>query len=356
MSWRMAAGLLGVLVALGGCVSSADIEAVRRDVAALRQEVAGLAKTNEGARAFTDERLSKLEADLRSRFETTVKEGEGARAALALRLDELVTETRLVQGKLEENAFVLGNLNSRLDEMDQQERRTAGRMDGLERELKAMDQRVRAPSPSPPALPPTGQASEGAPPAGQPSAGPPPAQPVPAQPPAPAAGQAPGTPPPVAQPPATPPPAPPATPAPPTGPVAVAPTVPRPSQVLLPPEELYKNALSDYTKGNYDLANAGFKTYIQSYPKTSLVPNAQYWLGESYYSQKNYAQAIEEFDVVIRDYPDSPKVPSALFKQGDAYLLLGDTKRATTVLCELLSKHPRTREARLARERNIRCR
>ncbi|MBI2000142.1 MAG: hypothetical protein HYS69_02945, partial [candidate division NC10 bacterium] len=117
MSWRVATGLLGALVTLGGCVSSDDIQAVRRDVAALRREVAGLAKTNEGARAFTDERLSKLEADLRSRFETTVKEGEGARAALNTRLDELATETRLVQGKLEENAFVLGNLNSRLDEM-----------------------------------------------------------------------------------------------------------------------------------------------------------------------------------------------------------------------------------------------
>jgi tol-pal system protein YbgF len=86
------------------------------------------------------------------------------------------------------------------------------------------------------------------------------------------------------------------------------------------------------------------------------VPNAQYWLGESYYGQKNYAQAIEEFDVVIRDYPDSPKVPSALFKQGDAYLQMGDTSRATKVLCELVAKHPKTREARLARERNIRCR
>jgi len=126
--------------------------------------------------------------------------------------------------------------------------------------------------------------------------------------------------------------------------------------VLLPPEEVYKNALSDYTKGNYDLAIAGFRTYTQNYPRTSLVPNAQYWLGESYYSQKNYAQAIEEFDVVIRDFSDSPKVPSALFKQGDAYLQMGDTKRATTVLCELMNKHGKTREARLARERNIRCR
>jgi tol-pal system protein YbgF len=126
--------------------------------------------------------------------------------------------------------------------------------------------------------------------------------------------------------------------------------------VLRPPEEIYKNALNDYTKGNYDLAIAGFRAYIQNYPKTSLVANAQYWLGESYYSQRNYAQAVEEFDVVIRDYPDSPKVPSALFKQGDAYVQINDTKRATTVLCELIGKYPKTREARLARERNIRCR
>ncbi len=104
------------------------------------------------------------------------------------------------------------------------------------------------------------------------------------------------------------------------------------------------------------MAITGFRTYIQNYPKTSLVPNAQYWLGESYYSQKNYAQAIEEFEVVIRDYPDNPKVPSALFKQGDALLQMNDSKRATAVLCELIGKHGKTREARLAREKNIRCR
>jgi len=133
--------------------------------------------------------------------------------------------------------------------------------------------------------------------------------------------------------------------------------------VLLPPEEVYKNALGDYTKGDYDLAIAGFRSYVQNYPRTSLVPNAHYWLGESYYGQKNYAQAIEEFEVVIRDYPDSPKVPSALFKQGDAFLQLNDLKQATAALCELAdakSKYSRTREAQLAREkmreRNIRCR
>ncbi len=127
-------------------------------------------------------------------------------------------------------------------------------------------------------------------------------------------------------------------------------------QLVLPPEELYKAALSDYTKGEYDLAITGFRTYLKSYPRTSLTPNAQYWLAECYFSQKNYTQAIEEFDVVIREYADNPKVPSALFKQGEAYLQAGDTKQATTVLCELINKHGKTREARLARDKNIRCR
>jgi TolA-binding protein len=37
------------------------------------------------------------------------------------------------------------------------------------------------------------------------------------------------------------------------------------------PDELYKNALNDYTRGNYDLAVTGFLNYIAFYPKTSLI-------------------------------------------------------------------------------------
>jgi TolA-binding protein len=60
--------------------------------------------------------------------------------------------------------------------------------------------------------------------------------------------------------------------------------------------------------------------------------------------------------VVVREHPDSAKVPSALFKQGEAHLQLGDSKQATAVFCELIGKHGKTREARLARDKNIRCR
>ena len=66
--WRLATSVVAALLTLGGCVSNEDLNAVRRDVNALRQEVAGLAKANEGARAFAEERLGKLEGDLRNRF------------------------------------------------------------------------------------------------------------------------------------------------------------------------------------------------------------------------------------------------------------------------------------------------
>ena len=86
------------------------------------------------------------------------------------------------------------------------------------------------------------------------------------------------------------------------------------------PDELYKNALNDYARGKYDLAIDGFRAYIIQYPNTSLLPNAQYWLGESFYGAKNYGLAIKQFDRFLTEYPDNPKVPGAMLKQGYAYL------------------------------------
>ena len=135
------------------------------------------------------------------------------------------------------------------------------------------------------------------------------------------------------------------------------PTPPGPAPQTPPSsEEIYNAALSEYTEERYNLAITRFRSYLKDFPKTSMAPNAQYWLAESYYGQKNYPQAIEEFDLVIRDYPDSPKVPSALSKQADAYVQMGDTKQATGVLCWLINKYGGSREARLARDKNIRCR
>jgi len=352
---------LGATALLGGCATNDDVLAVRRDMAALRNEVATLTRANQSARDFTEERLQKVEAEMRGRVESSMKESEGSRVALNQRVEEMTTETRFVQGKLEENASVLRDAQTRLDEVDQRARQAGQRVEATDQQVKAMDQQLKTmgqrvqaleqaravPPPAAPLVAPGGTTPQapgtaiGPAPVQAPAALPPVAQPAPA---APVSPQAPGVPP-VVQAPT----------APPAAPAAPAPAPARP-QAVLPPEDLYKTALSDYTKGDYDLAITGFRGYLQTYPRTSLAPNAQYWLAECYFSQKNYKQAIEEFDVVIREHADSPKVPSALFKQGEAYTQMGDTKQATAAFCELIGKHGRTREARLARDKNIRCR
>ncbi len=117
------------------------------------------------------------------------------------------------------------------------------------------------------------------------------------------------------------------------------------------PGELYRNALNDYTKGNYDFAINGFRSYIALYPKTSLQPNAQYWLGESYYSLKNYDLAIKEFELFVREHPDNTRVASAMLKQGYAYLEIGDKSRARAALNNLLKQFPKSPEAKWAKDR-----
>ncbi len=131
---------------------------------------------------------------------------------------------------------------------------------------------------------------------------------------------------------------------------------PRPALSAPSPGELYKNALNDYTRGNYDLAVTGFRNYIALYPGTSLRPNAQYWLGEAFYSQKSYEQAIKEFDLFVKQYPQNSKVASAMLKKGYAHLELGDKSQARTVLNGLLKRFPQTQEAKLAKERLSRVR
>jgi len=54
-----------------------DVLAVRRDMAALRNEVATLTRTNQSAREFTEQRLQKVEAEMRGRVESSMKESEG---------------------------------------------------------------------------------------------------------------------------------------------------------------------------------------------------------------------------------------------------------------------------------------
>lgn len=113
-------------------------------------------------------------------------------------------------------------------------------------------------------------------------------------------------------------------------------------------EVVYREAWNHYVQGDYDRALRRFRTYLTFFPRTSLVPFAQYWLGEAHYSKREYVQAIREFDRLIGQHPGSSKVPSAMLKKGYALLELQETQQARTVLGKLIRKFPDSSEARLA--------
>lgn len=117
------------------------------------------------------------------------------------------------------------------------------------------------------------------------------------------------------------------------------------------PSEVYRQAKSDYDKGNYDLALAGFQNYIAQFPNASMADKAQYWTGECYYAKKDFNKAIEAFAKIIKTYPKSDKAAGAKLKIGLAYLNEKNTVKAREYLHKVVKEHPSSDEAALARER-----
>lgn len=116
-------------------------------------------------------------------------------------------------------------------------------------------------------------------------------------------------------------------------------------------EALYKNAKQTYERKDFAAAREKFKAFLAVYPKGELSDNAQFWIGECYYSEKEYEKAIIAYDDVLKKFPKGDKVPSALLKQALCWQELGDKTFAQSLLKRVISEHPRTQQAKIAKEK-----
>ena len=127
-----------------------------------------------------------------------------------------------------------------------------------------------------------------------------------------------------------------------------------PVEDSMPPggeNELYDAAYRDFTRGNYQLAIAGFEDFLQHYPDSDLADNAQYWLAETYYVQRQFTTALPAFELVVNSYPNSIKLPDALLKIGFCNYELSQWDQARTALERVVREFPDTTAARLATQR-----
>jgi len=113
----------------------------------------------------------------------------------------------------------------------------------------------------------------------------------------------------------------------------------------------YTRAFDQLKSGEYHAAAVQFQAFMERYPQSTLLDNAQYWIGESYYVTRDYDQAAAAFKAVGERWPASRKAPDALLKLGFTQYEQKHLRDARATLTQVTQRFPGTDAARLATER-----
>ncbi|HEX2586042.1 MAG TPA: tol-pal system protein YbgF [Steroidobacteraceae bacterium] len=115
--------------------------------------------------------------------------------------------------------------------------------------------------------------------------------------------------------------------------------------------DAYQAAFGLLKDGKYSEATTAFTQFMSAYPQSTLLDNAQYWLGEAHYVGKDYTLAARDFQSVLSKYPNSAKAPDAMLKLGYTQYEMKDYKAARSTLTKLTTQYADSKAAVLAQQR-----
>ncbi len=107
---------------------------------------------------------------------------------------------------------------------------------------------------------------------------------------------------------------------------------------------LYERSYENLLKRNYDMAERGFRAFLDRYGSSPLAGNAQYLLGESLYGRADYKRAAQAFLKGYSDYGAHPKAKDSLFKLALSLEKLGQTENACAALAQIARLYPREKK------------
>jgi len=116
-------------------------------------------------------------------------------------------------------------------------------------------------------------------------------------------------------------------------------TLPQSVAVVSDTRPQFNAAMNLLAKAQYDEARAAFRTFVDSYPKDDLAPQAIYWVGDIAYVEKDYAGAAQAFAEGIKKYPTSSRGPDSMLKLGQSLLAMGQKKEGCLTLGAIKSKY-----------------
>lgn len=105
-------------------------------------------------------------------------------------------------------------------------------------------------------------------------------------------------------------------------------------------EQSYQAALTDYTRGNLDLAVREFEDYLKNFPETEYAPNAQFYIAEAYRQRNNLTAAVDAYNKVIDGYKENSKTADAFYMKGVTLTQAGKPTAARKEFNEVIKRYP----------------
>jgi tol-pal system protein YbgF len=111
----------------------------------------------------------------------------------------------------------------------------------------------------------------------------------------------------------------------------------------------YQDGAEAMTATHYMKAAAAFQGFVDRFPKSKLVPEAQYKMAQCYFLARDYQQSIKQFQVFIERNSRSKKVADAMVMQGSAFVELGMIEEAKAFFTKVGQDYPKSKAAKQAK-------
>jgi tol-pal system protein YbgF len=113
-----------------------------------------------------------------------------------------------------------------------------------------------------------------------------------------------------------------------------------PTRITTAAQAVYDQGYSQYHQGRYVESEETFERFLAAYAATDLGDNARFWIGESRLARNELESALAAFRETVREYPQGNKTPDALLRAGEVLERLGDLDGARAAYGEVGRRFP----------------
>jgi len=116
-------------------------------------------------------------------------------------------------------------------------------------------------------------------------------------------------------------------------------------------QRAYDQGLEHFRAGRFGEAVTAFQLFTRNFPRSTLVPSAQYWIGNSLFAVRDFRGAIATQRQLLTQFPDSAKASDALLNIASAQGELGDLQGSRATMQEVIAKYPTSEAGVKAKQR-----